>query len=64
MIICIFTTSVLAKPLSNAQVVRGVFFAYTLISVLGQQRPQIQTLSTIWLGVPFQQTINKITVEV
>lgn len=29
MIICIFTTSVLAKPLNNAQIVRGVFCLYT-----------------------------------
>ena len=29
MIIRIFTTSVLAKPLNNAQIVRGVFCLYT-----------------------------------
>ena len=29
MIICIFVVSVLAKPLNNAQIVRGVFCLYT-----------------------------------
>ena len=29
MIIRIFVTSVLAKPLNNAQIVRGVFWLYT-----------------------------------
>lgn len=31
MIICVFTASVLAKPLNNAQIVRGVF-VYTHLS--------------------------------
>ena len=29
MIVCIFAASVLAKPLNNAQIVRGVFCLYT-----------------------------------
>ena len=29
MIVCIFAASVLAKPLNNAQIVRGVFYLYT-----------------------------------
>ena len=33
MIIRIFAASVLAKPLNNAQIVRGVFFVYTHLNM-------------------------------
>lgn len=33
MIIRIFTPSVLAKPLDNAQIVRGVFCLYTFVNM-------------------------------
>ena len=42
MIIRIFAASVLAKPLNNAQIVRGVFFVYTLTT----QGDLLQTQTT------------------
>ena len=39
-IFCIFLTSVLAKPLNNAQIVRGVFCLYTF--EYGESYPPLQ----------------------
>ena len=40
MIVCIFAASVLAKPLNNAQIVRGVFCLYTFEH--GESYPPLQ----------------------
>jgi hypothetical protein len=42
MIVCIFAASVLAKPLNNAQIVRGVFCLYTF--EYGESYPLYKTV--------------------